>query len=139
MASSNSVIVHLRTYRPRPYWRIVLRGEVFPGTITGTVEIDNGGDNDPDGSFSLQGFAPVGDVLYWDLYIPAVGTDKIDAYYFNLNGFQVTGRDILSGAVTGTLQGTDFSISYGNGDSFSGQMKGGIIDHHGTGTRRYQF
>lgn len=128
VSRDNAVIVHLQTYRLKPYRQIVLRGLSSAGEIVGTVEIDNGGDNDPDGSFVIKPYPAIGDALYWDLHIPAVGNDAIDAYYLISNGDQITGSDILAGPIAGTLSGDDLSFSHNDGGTFTGLQRGNVIE-----------
>ena len=67
---------------------------------------------------------------WWDIFIPSVGSDKkIDAMYLKQNNLSILGKNILSKAITGTINGTSIQLFFAHkgGYSFIGTLSGDII------------
>ena len=65
---------------------------------------------------------------YWDLYVPQVSPSKVDGYFFDVTGTQLTGASLLGAPITGSVNGTAVQFTDANGGSFQGTWNGQIID-----------
>jgi hypothetical protein len=66
---------------------------------------------------------------WWDLYIPFIEERKMDQYYVNITGSDISGTkvDNLNQGFTGSIIGTTVTLTSGSGDSFIGTLNGNTI------------
>ena len=87
---------------------------------------------------------PTGISGWWDLYVPAVQAQKVDAYYWTQAGTVISGMNILNMPFTGTVSGTSVILnSSPAGDSFAGTVNGdsmtGTYTKNGAGSFSANF
>ena len=82
-----------------------------------------GGDGSSSGSDNSSGGTSPGDLNgYWDIYVPSVDINKIDALYLIQNGTNLSGSNILDVPVTGTIDDNNIGLSFDNCNSFLGTL-----------------
>lgn len=73
------------------------------------------------------GVAPFGSSGWWDLYVPAVQAQKVDAYFMRSSGSAISGINILNTTISGTIAGTAVNMTTPAGDSFTGTLNGSTM------------
>jgi hypothetical protein len=73
------------------------------------------------------GVAPFGSSGWWDLYVPAVQAQKVDAYFMRSSGSAISGVNLLNTPISGTIAGTAVNMTTPAGDSFTGTLNGSTM------------
>jgi formylglycine-generating enzyme len=64
---------------------------------------------------------------WWDLLVPSMQAQKVDAYSLIQTGSDIAGTNILNQPFTGSITGTTVALTSTAGDSFNGTLSGGAI------------
>ena len=64
---------------------------------------------------------------YWDLHIPVMASEKVDALYITQNQETLGGSDILNNTLSGTVSGATVEIQFDEG-TFTGTVSGSMIE-----------
>lgn len=115
----------------------VLSGMSVPGVLAGYPS--SGADVNRDGKLGIEEVIyilqelsnlrpPVSGIAgWWDLYVPSVQANKVNAFYLQQSGSDIVGTDILNQPVTGSITGTSVALTSTAGDTFNGTLSGNTI------------